>query len=135
MAIAISITQDGENKKVLTDAFFEAQIYRYIIDSDLSLNKKGILLFVARKTIGFQKLEDNIGFQEFTWNLTLSEKTLRRLITQLINEGLLVKQASKGGQSNSRTRYSIYKLGDSILAGVIFPWKDIKDDNKFNVEV
>ena len=135
MALAIDIIQDGEVTTVMTDSFFESLLYRHIIDSDLALNKKGILLFIARKTIGFQKLEDNIGFQEFTWNLTLSEKTLRRLITQLSDERLLIKQASKGGQSNSRSRYSSYRLGNVILSEVVTIWKDIKDNNKFDVEV
>lgn len=127
----LEITYDNQERKL--DRFFESLVYRHIIDSKFTINEKSILMFIARKTIGFDKLDDNIGFQEFTWNLRLSDKTIRKTIADLIENELIVKVLSKGGQTDSRAKYSKYKLGNSILTPIIDNWLEIKENNGFNV--
>lgn len=118
-------------QEIALDRFFETLVYRHIIDSELTLNEKSILMFITRKTIGFDKLEDNIGFKEFTWNLTISEKTIRKVLSQLIDKGFLIKEVSRGGKTESRARYSKYKLGNNLLPSIIDYWIEIKEDNGF----
>ena len=127
----LEITYDNQDIKL--DRFFESLVYRHIIDSKFTINEKSILMFITRKTIGFDKLDDNIGFQEFTWNLNLSDKTIRKTITDLIEKRLLHKEASKGGQMDSRAKYSKYRLGNSMLTPIIDNWLEIKENNGFNV--
>lgn len=125
----LEITYNEE--EISLDRFFETLVYRHIIDSELTTNERSILLFITRKTIGFDKLKDNIGFKEFTWNLSMSEKTIRKTIAHLINEGLLHKEASKGGKTDSRAKYSMYMLGNDMLTNLIDTWIEIKEENGF----
>lgn len=127
----LEITYNEQEIKL--DRFFESLVYRHIIDNQFTINQKSILMFVTRKTIGFDKLSDNIGFQEFTWNLNIADKTIRKTISELIEKGFLIKEASKGGQSDSKAKYSKYRLGDKILSDIIEYWLDIKESNGFFV--
>ena len=121
------------NQDIKLDRFFESLVYRYIIDTDFTINERSILMFIARKTIGWDKLYDNIGFKEFTWSLNLSEKTIRKTINDLLESGHIIKEASKGGKSINRDKYSNYKLGNKILGNLIDEWIDIKELNGFIV--
>jgi len=121
------------NQDIKLDRFFESLVYRYIIDTEFTVNERSILLFITRKTIGWDKLSDNIGFKEFTWNLNLSDKTIRKTINDLVNNKFIIKEASKGGKSINRDRYSSYKIGNKILSHLIDEWIDIKELNGFIV--
>lgn len=121
------------NQDIKLDRFFESLVYRYIIDTEFTVNERSILLFITRKTIGWDKLSDNIGFKEFTWNLNLSDKTIRKTINDLVDNKFIIKEASKGGKSINRDRYSSYKIGNKILSHLIDEWIDIKELNGFIV--
>ena len=121
------------NQDIKLDRFFESLVYRYIIDTEFTVNEISILLFITRKTIGWDKLSDNIGFKEFTWNLNLSDKTIRKTINDLVDNKFIIKEASKGGKSINRDRYSNYKIGNKILSHLIDEWIDIKELNGFIV--
>lgn len=121
------------NQDIKLDRFFESLVYRYIIDTEFTVNERSILLFITRKTIGWDKLSDNIGFKEFTWNLNLSDKTIRKTINDLVDNKFIIKEASKGGKSINRDRYSNYKIGNKILSHLIDEWIDIKELNGFIV--
>ena len=120
-------------QSISLDRFFESLVYRHIIDSDLPINEKNILMFVTRKTIGYDKINDNIGFKEFTWNTKLSESTVRKIIKELVSKELLTKEVSRGGKSNSRARYTKYQLHRELLSPLIDYWIEIKEDNGFLV--
>lgn len=62
------------------DYFFESLLYRYIIDLNIKPNEKSIMIFIARKTIGFKKLTDHIGIQEFIYNSMLKEVAVKNTI-------------------------------------------------------
>ena len=121
------------NQDIKLDRFFESLVYRYIIDAEFTVNERSILLFITRKTIGWDKLSDNIGFKEFTWSLNLSDKTIRKTINDLVDNKFIIKEASKGGKSINRDRYSNYKIGNKILSHLIDEWIDIKELNGFIV--
>lgn len=121
------------NQDIKLDRFFESLVYRHIIDTEFTVNERSILLFITRKTIGWDKLSDNIGFKEFTWNLNLSDKTIRKTINDLVDNKFIIKEASKGGKSINRDRYSNYKIGNKILSHLIDEWIDIKELNGFIV--
>lgn len=121
------------NQDIKLDRFFESLVYRYIIDTEFTVNERSILLFITRKTIGWDKLTDNIGFKEFTWNLNLSDKTIRKTINDLVDNKFIIKEASKGGKSINRDRYSNYKIENKILSHLIDEWIDIKELNGFIV--
>jgi len=113
------------------DYFFESLLYRYIIDLNIKPNEKSIMIFIARKTIGFKKLTDHIGIQEFIYNSMLKEVAVKNTIKSLLYQNLIKKNQSVGGKTKSRSRFSEYAINDQVMCKVLDMWIDIKMENKF----
>lgn len=65
------------NEEINLDSFFEALTYRFIADiKDIDCIERSILLFVARKTGGFQKVYDNLGREYIADQLAIGVATI-----------------------------------------------------------
>ena len=96
--------------------------------------QKSILLFIARKTIGFKKINDHIGIKEFEWNLEVKDYTIKKNIKELEKLDLIEVEYSSGGKSQSRKRFNEYKISNNILSQLINEWLEIKENNDFTVQ-
>ena len=121
------------NEEINLDYFFESLLYRHLIDMKIKPIQKSILLFIARKTIGFKKITDNIGIKEFEWNLEVKDYTIKKNIKELEKLDLIEVEYSSGGKSQSRKRFNEYKISNNILSQLINEWLEIKEKNDFTV--
>ncbi len=121
------------NDEINLDYFFESILYRHLIDMKIKPIQKSILLFIARKTIGFKKITDNIGIKEFEWNLEVKDYTIKKNIKELEKLDLIEVEYSSGGKSQSRKRFNEYKISNNILSQLINEWLEIKENNDFTV--
>ncbi len=121
------------NDEINLDYFFESLLYRHLIDMKIKPIQKSILLFIARKTIGFKKITDNIGIKEFEWNLEVKDYTIKKNIKELEKLDLIEVEYSSGGKSQSRKRFNEYKISNNILSQLINEWLEIKENNDFTV--
>ncbi len=95
--------------------------------------QKSILLFIARKTIGFKKINDHIGIKEFEWNLETSSHTIKKNLKELYETGIININYSNGGKTQSRERFNEYQISNNILSELINEWLEIKENNDFTV--
>lgn len=121
------------NEEINLDYFFESLLYRHLIDMKIKPIQKSILLFIARKTIGFKKITDNIGIKEFEWNLEVKDYTIKKNIKELEKLDLIEVEYSNGGKSQSRERFNKYQISNNILSELIDEWLEIKEKNNFTV--
>ncbi len=121
------------NEEINLDYFFESLLYRHLIDMKIKPIQKSILLFIARKTIGFKKITDHIGIKEFEWNLEVKDYTIKKNIKELEKLDLIEVEYSSGGKSQSRKRFNEYKISNNILSQLINEWLEIKENNDFTV--
>ena len=124
-----TITYDDVEHEV--DSFFECLVYRSIVDMELDPIDNSILLFVCRKTIGFQKLFDRLAVSYICSQVGISQSTFKKRITKLISENLIYRISSLGGATKSASKYSEYRLGNNIIVPILEEWYKIKEDNGF----
>ena len=121
------------NEEINLDYFFESLLYRHLIDMKIKPIQKSILLFIARKTIGWQKITDNIGIKEFEWDLKIKDYTIKKNIKELEKLDLIEVEYSNGGKTQSRERFNEYQISNNILSQLIEEWLEIKEKNDFTV--
>ena len=121
------------NEEINLDYFFESLLYRHLIDMKIKPIQKSILLFIARKTIGFKKINDHIGIKEFEWNLETSSHTIKKNLKELYETGIININYSNGGKTQSRERFNEYQISNNILSELIDKWLEIKENNDFTV--
>ena len=121
------------NEEINLDYFFESLLYRHLIDMKIKPIQKSILLFIARKTIGWQKITDNIGIKEFEWDLKIKDYTIKKNIKELEKLDLIEVEYSNGGKTQSRERFNEYQISNNILSQLIDEWLEIKEKNDFTV--
>lgn len=127
----MSITYN--NEEINLDYFFESLLYRHLIDMKIKPIQKSILLFIARKTIGFKKVTDNIGIKEFEWNLEVKDYTIKKNLKELYEDGIIDINYSNGGKTQSRERFNEYQISNNILSQLVDEWLEIKEKNDFTV--
>ena len=98
------------NEEINLDYFFESLLYRHLIDMKIKPIQKSILLFIARKTIGFKKITDRIGIKEFEWNLEVTDHTVKKNLRELYEAGIININYSNGGKTQSRERFNEYQI-------------------------
>ena len=121
------------NEEINLDYFFESLLYRHLIDMKIKPIQKSILLFIARKTIGFKKITDRIRIKEFEWNLEIKDYTIKKNIKELEKLDLIKVEYSNGGKTQSRERFNKYQISNNILSELIDEWLEIKENNDFTV--
>ena len=121
------------NEEINVDYFFESLLYRHLIDMKIKPIQKSILLFIARKTIGFKKITDRIGIKEFEWSLEVKDYTIKKNIKELYEAGIIDINYSNGGKTQSRERFNEYQISDNLLSQLIDKWLEIKENNDFTV--
>ena len=121
------------NEEINLDYFFESLLYRRLIDMKIKPIQKSILLFIARKTIGFKKTTDRIGIKEFEWDLEVKDYTIKKNIKELEKLDLIKVEYSNGGKSKSMERVNKYQISNNILSELIDKWLEIKESNDFTV--
>ena len=122
-----------DNEEINLDYFFESLLYRHLIDMKIKPIQKSILLFIARKTIGFKKITDRIGIKEFEWNLEITDHTVKKNLKELYEAGIIDINYSSGGKTQSRERFNEYQISNNILSQLINEWLEIKENNDFIV--
>ena len=113
------------------DSFFECLVYRSIVDVKLDPIDNSILLFICRKTIGFQKTFDRLAVSYLCNEVGISQSTFKKRIARLISENLIHRTSSTGGHTYSASKYSEYRLGNKIIVPILENWYKIKEDNGF----
>ena len=121
------------NEEINVDYFFESLLYRHLIDMKIKPIQKSILLFIARKTIGFKKITDRIGIKEFEWSLEVKDYTIKKNLRALYKAGIIDINYSNGGKTQSRERFNEYQISDNLLSQLIDKWLEIKENNDFTV--
>ena len=127
----MSITYNIE--EINLDYFFESLLYRHLIDMKIKPIQKSILLFIARKTIGFKKTTDRIGIKEFEWKLEVKDYTIKKNLKELYEDGIIDINYSNGGKTQSRERFNEYQISNNILSQLVDEWLEIKEKNDFTV--
>lgn len=127
----MSITYN--NEEINLDYFFESLLYRHLIDMKIKPIQKSILLFIARKTIGFKKVTDRIGIKEFEWKLEVKDYTIKKNLKELYEDGIIDINYSNGGKTQSRERFNEYQISNNILSQLVDEWLEIKEKNDFTV--
>lgn len=121
------------NEEINLDYFFESLLYRHLIDMKIKPIQKSILLFIARKTIGFKKITDRIGIKEFEWNLEVKDYTIKKNLRELYEAGIIDINYSNGGKTQSRERFNEYQISNNLLSQLVDEWLEIKENNDFIV--
>lgn len=121
------------NEEINLDYFFESLLYRHLIDMKIKPIQKSILLFIARKTIGFKKVTDRIGIKEFEWKLEVKDYTIKKNLKELYEDGIIDINYSNGGKTQSRERFNEYQISNNILSQLVDEWLEIKEKNDFTV--
>ena len=121
------------NEEINLDYFFEPLLYRHLIDMKIKPIQKSILLFIARKTIGFKKITDRIGIKEFEWNLEVKDYTIKKNLRELYEAGIIDINYSNGGKTQSRERFNEYQISNNLLSQLVDEWLEIKENNDFIV--
>ena len=121
------------NEEINVDYFFESLLYRHLIDMKIKPIQKSILLFIARKTIGFKKTTDRIGIKEFEWKLEVKDYTIKKNLKELYEDGIIDINYSNGGKTQSRERFNEYQISNNILSQLVDEWLEIKEKNDFTV--
>lgn len=121
------------NEEINLDYFFESFLYRHLIDMKIKPIQKSILLFIARKTIGFKKITDRIGIKEFEWNLEITDHTVKKNLRELYEAGIISINYSNGGKTQSRERFNEYQISNNLLTQLVDEWLEIKEKNDFVV--
>lgn len=121
------------NEEINVDYFFESLLYRHLIDMKIKPIQKSILLFIARKTIGFKKTTDRIGIKEFEWKLEVKDYTIKKNLKELYEDGIIDINYSNGGKTQSRERFNEYQISNNILSQLVDKWLEIKEKNDFTV--
>ena len=121
------------NEEINVDYFFESLLYRHLIDMKIKPIQKSILLFIARKTIGFKKTTDRIGIKEFEWKLEVKGYTIKKNLKELYEDGIIDINYSNGGKTQSRERFNEYQISNNILSQLVDEWLEIKEKNDFTV--
>jgi phage replication O-like protein O len=88
------------------------EVLEQLVKVDLLAAEYKIILFVIRKTWGFQKTEDIISLTQFEEFTGLSRPTIIKTIKNLVKRGLLVKRSLLG---NQQIAYKFNKYWDSWL--------------------
>ena len=89
------------------------------------------LLFILRKTICFDKIDDRLSMYHLQQKLEISPATLRKAIVIGEDENLTIVKRSKGGDMQSNTKYNQFRLSDKLLIELIEYVEEIRDDNDF----
>lgn len=73
------------------------EILERLVNIDLLGAEFRILLFIIRKTYGYQKKQDRISFTQFEQATGISRQTINKTIKNLVAKGLIVKICLPGG--------------------------------------
>jgi len=73
---------------------------------EINGNECLILMFIIRKTLGWQKRTDWISLSQFEKNIKLSRKTIIKSIKSLVNKGMIFKKVT-GIQGKEKIYYSL----------------------------
>lgn len=123
-----------EKERVKLDEFFKSLMFQKIMDSDFTRNERDMLLVIFRKTIHYDKWEDNLSKNWLIKAIGISENTLKITQTQLINKSLLVIKQSKGGRTKSPSRFNSYSIGSYLIDSVYTKWISIKENYNIPLE-
>ena len=121
----------GDGYEFEVDYFSKAIMFQKIIDSDINKHTKSIVLYVLRKTLYFDKLEDRLSMHHLHKKLELSPATLRKSIVIAEDDNLLKVTRSKGGDMYSNTKYNLFRLSDKLLIELIKYVDEIRELNDF----
>lgn len=73
------------------------EILERLVNTDLLGAEFRVLLFIIRKTYGYQKKQDRISFTQFEKSTGISRQTINKTIKNLVAKGLIVKICLPGG--------------------------------------
>lgn len=73
------------------------EILEQLVKVDLLASELRILLFIIRKTYGYQKKYDQISFTQFEKGTNISRQTINKTLKNLMAKGLIVKICLPGG--------------------------------------
>ncbi len=73
------------------------EILERLVNIDLLGAEFRVLLFIIRKTYGYQKKQDRISFTQFEKGTGISRQTINKTIKNLVAKGLIVKICLPGG--------------------------------------
>ena len=113
------------------DEFFKTLMFQKIMDSGFSQAERDVLLVVLRQTIHYNKWSDRISIHHLSQLVGVGIAKLRKTIKQLEAKGLLEIQKSKGGRTESTSRFSKFSLSNELISLVVNHWLEIKWENGF----
>lgn len=73
------------------------EILEHLVKIDLLGAELRVLLFIIRKTYGYQKKSDRISFTQFEEGTGISRQTINKTLKNLMAKGLIVKICLPGG--------------------------------------
>ena len=129
---SLRVTFDGV--KFNLDEFYKSLMFQRIMDGDFNRDERDVLLVIFRKTVHFDKWYDRLGIYFLSKAVGVGQVKLRRTLTQLKEKGLIDIEQSKGGKTDSNKKFSNFSLSDNLIFLVADRWRDIKEDNGFDLE-
>ena len=128
--MAFTIKYD-ENSEFEVDHFSKLVMFQKIIDMDISKNEKSLCLYILRKTLCFDKLDDRLSMYYLQKELQLSNATLRKTISLAEENDLIKVVRSKGGDMQSSKKYSLFRLSNNLLMNLIQFIEEVRETNDF----
>jgi hypothetical protein len=121
----------GNGFEFEVDYFSKVLMFQNIIDMDTDNNTKNLLLFILRKTLCFDKLDDRLSMYLLSKQLKVSDKTLRNTVKTAQNDNLIKVVKSIGGHTKNSNRFNLFRLSDMLLMNLIEYIEEIRENNDF----
>lgn len=123
-----------EYGNVELDNFFKTLMFQKIMDSGFTRNERDTLLVIFRKTIHFDKWEDNLSMYWLSRAVGIGETTLRITLRRLEDKSLISFIASSGGKTKSPKKYNAFGISGYLINDVYRAWVEIKEENGISLK-
>jgi hypothetical protein len=127
----LNLKWGGEDIKV--DEFYKSLLFQRIMDTDFGRDERDVMLVIFRKTVHYDKWYDRLPIYHFSQLVGITEKKLKSTIKQLEAKSMIEVERSKGGRGCNESRFNMYSLSTDFVFLVAKEWRDIKENNGFDV--
>jgi len=127
--MAFTVTYNDEPFEI--DNFTKVLLFQQIVDMEVDKNIKSLLLYIHRKTLCFDKLQDRLAMYHLQKKLQLSELTLRKIIKEAEKKDLIKIERSAGGDMKSNKRFNLFMISPTLLSELIDNILEIRELNDF----
>jgi len=127
--MSFTVTYNDDDFEI--DNFTKVLLFQQIVDLEIDKNIKSLLLYIHRKTLCFDKLQDRLAMYHLQKKLQLSDVTLRKVVKEAEQKDLIKIKRSVGGDMKSSKRFNLFMISPSLLSELIENILYIREENDF----